>query len=232
MDQKRNMDDTRDDTNAAADAVLRDAFEHRYGFATTFPGFTARARFGPESDLVHGDVSMRGAGTVDVTPDVAGADVAWLVQELRAMSRLCWPHDYAVGEGRFRKSLVDDADPLGPMIVLHDDPHQATFRVTDGRVTMMTRRQGGLVESVRIERWHVHADGRVLPARWIAELRDAQHGEPKVLRVDRYWDLYKSLAGELLPMLRRVVTTSDTGSSVSVIALSGWAVDGIALDAA
>lgn len=226
------MDGTRNDTHAAADAMLRGAFERRYGFASTFSGFTARARFGPESDLVHGDVSIHGAGAVDAFPDVAGADVTWLVQELRALSRLCWPHDYAVGEGRFRKSLVDDSDPLGPMVVLHDDPHQAIFRVTDGRVTLMTRRQGALVESIRIERWQVHTDGRALPARWIAELRDEQHDEPRVLRVDRYWDLYKSLAGELLPMLRRVVTTSDAGSSVSVIALSGWTVDGVALDAA
>jgi hypothetical protein len=33
-------------------------------------------------------------------------------------------------------------------------------------------------------------------------------------------------------MLRRVSTTGDAGSSVSVIALSGWTVDGVALDAA
>jgi hypothetical protein len=232
MDGTRDDTDTHADTHAAADALLREAFERRYGFASTFPGFTARARFGPENDLVPGEVSLRGAGVVEASADVAGTNVAWLVQELRAMSRLCWPHDYAVGEGRFRKSLVDDAHPLGPSIVLHDDPHQAMFRVTDGHVTLMTRRQGSLVESVRIERWHVHTDGRVLPARWIAELREEQHDEPKVLRVDRYWDLYKSLAGELLPMLRRVSTTSDAGSSVSVIALSGWTVDGVALDAA
>lgn len=215
-------------THDAAESLLADAFARRYRYPSGFPGFTARARFGPEARPAHATVAVCGPGEVAAVVDEPCASEAWLLQELRSLSRLCWGHDYEAGEGRFRKSLVDEPHPLGPLVVLHDDPHQATFRVHRGRVTLMTRRQGTLLETVRIERWHVRPDGRVLPARWVAELWDDAIATP--LRTDRYWDLYKPLAGELLPMVRRVETSIGDERTTLVLSLSAWRVDGVPLD--
>lgn len=225
------------ESHGAADALLRDAFDRRARFSPGFSGFSARARFGLEASLRDAFVEVRGPGVVEAEllepgtlDDALEADRLWLVQELRAISRIGWAHDYDAGEGRFAKSLVSEPHDLGPLIVLHDDPHEATFRVFDGRVTMMTRRQGAVLETVRVDRWHDLGDNGVLPARWTVQFWD--ESLPKPLRTDRHWDLYKPLGGEMMPLLRRVESTAGNDTIVRLVVLSDWCVDGALLDVA
>jgi hypothetical protein len=204
-----------------ADALLAEAFAGRYAYPEGFAGFTARARFGLEGAGVASTVALCGAGDVEAVPDFDDADDDEnLLQELRSLSRLLWPHDYQRGEGRFDKSLAEDSHPLGVLVTLHDDPHQATFRVRGGRIAQMTRRHGDLVEVVRIERWHSRPDGRVIPARFSVEFWDEGRADP--LRVDRYWDLYRPLAGEIVPLVRRVEHRTDDFTITRVLTLRSW----------
>ena len=104
---------------------------------------------------------------------------------------------------------------------VHHDPHQATFCVRNGRITMMTRRQGTLLETLKVERWHVRPDGRWLPASSVLEVWD--DALPAPLRVDRYWDLYRPFGGELVPQIRKVETTNGSGPpTVRILTLRAW----------
>ncbi len=211
-----------------ADDLLREAFERRYRFAPGFPGFGAQITFGTPQEQYRGEVDLRGAGEVTLYSAAPDAESAWALQELRALSRLSFGHDYERGEGRFHKSLVVESHELGPLIVLHGDPHEATFRVRDAKVLLMTRRQGGLVELVRVEHHHRLDDGQFAPARWVTELWD--ENQPDALRVERHWDLRKHVGGELLPMLHRVDCLAPEGGPQRQIELRGWTVDGVPLD--
>lgn len=209
----------------AARSLLRDAFARRYRYPPSFGGFSARCRVGPPgAEAVAATVTMVGAGDVEAVFERDADDPAlgeWLVQELRAMSRQVWGHDFDDGEGKFAMTLDDAPHPLGPLVLLTDDPHQATFRVRKGRVTMATRRQHTLLEVVRVDRWHLRPDGRWLPAQFTAEVWDG--GTTGPLRTDRYWDLYWPVDGELFPQLRRVTTTDDRGIETSVsLTLRSW----------
>ena len=207
-----------------AEALLAEAFARRYRYPPGFPGFTARARFGPPRGQATATVALCGPGEVEVVTDERSRDEQWLLQVLRDLSRQVYGHDYGAGEGRFDKSLVEDPHPLGPLVVLHDDPHQATFRVRNGRVTLATRRTGTLLQVVRTERWHVRPDGRWLPARFTAEFWD--DAVPAPLRVERYWDLYRPIDDELLPALRRIQTTNDAGTEARLVLLRAWRMEG------
>ena len=209
----------------AARSLLRDAFARRYRYPNSFGGFRARCRVGPPGiEEFTATVAMRGAGDVDAVLEHDAGDptlAEWLVQELRAISRQLWGHDFERGEGQFAMTLDDSPHPLGPLVLLHDDPHQATFRVRKGRITMATRRQHALLEVVRVDRWHLRPDGRWLPAQFTAEVWEA--GVTRPLRSDRYWDLYWSVDGELFPQLRRVTATDAGGIETSMsMTLRSW----------
>lgn len=211
------------DGAASAELLLADAFARRYRYPENFEGFTARAHFGTHGSTRSATVAMCGPAESAVLlddPGDPGPDAEWLGQELRALSRRLYGHDYAPGEGRFAKSLVDDPNPLGPLVVLHDDPHEATFRVRGGRITVETRRSGALLQVMRTERWHVRPDSRWLPARYVVEFWDDAVAAP--LRVERYWDLYAAAAGELLPSMRRVQVQQRSGTEVRTLTLSEW----------
>ena len=214
-------------TSDRAEAILAEAFANRYRYPANFGGFTARASYGPEGGGAVATVAMCGPGDVEAVPDASDEFEGWehpidesLLQELRSLSRLLWSHDYALGEGRPGKSLVDDPHPLGALVVLHDDPHRATFRVRDGRLTQITRRHGTLLEVARVERWHVRHDGSVLPARFVVEFWDDACAEP--LRVDRYWDLFRPIEGELVPLVRRGEHCTEAGTITRVLTLRSW----------
>lgn len=206
-----------------ADELLADAFAHRYRYPPRHPGFSAACRFRDEHGELDALVAMTSASDVRAVPaiEVGVTQRAWLEQDLRSFARTLWGHDYRANEGRFPKELDDDPNPLGPRVILLDDPHQATFRVRKHRITMATRREGTLLHSVRIDRWHVRPDGRWLPAQWTAEIWDDALGKPLVS--ERYWDLYWPVGGELVPQLRRVDATDDLGVTVGrSINLAEW----------
>ena len=213
------------ETAPSAVALLGAAFAHRYRYRSGFPGWRATAvlqREAPRSAL-RAHVEVTGPGQVQVDPidAISVHDAEWLLQEVRAMSRTLYGHDFEVGEGRFAMSLDSSPHVLGPLIVLHDDPHDATFRVRRHRVTLATRRNGSLHETVRVDRWHVRPDGRWLPAQWTADVRSAQLERP--LRTDRYWDVFWPLGGVVVPQLRRVETVDDLGIKlVHAVHLRDW----------
>lgn len=194
-------------------ALLGAAFAHRYRYRRDFPGWRATAVLQRESPrgARRAAVEVTGPGLVQVEPmdAIAVHDAEWLLQEVRAMSRTLYGHDFEAGEGRFPMSLDASPHVLGPLIVLHDDPHDATFRVRRHRVTQATRRNGSLHETVRVDRWHVRPDGRWLPAQWSVEVRGSQLERP--LRTDKYWDVFWPLGGVVVPQMRRVETVDDLG---------------------
>ncbi len=209
----------------AARELLRDAFARRYRYPSDFRGFSALCRFGPAgTEEIAATVALVGPGDAEAVierdvPIVAEGE--WLIQELRALSRQLWGHDFDRGEGKFAMSLDDSPHPLGQLVLLHDDPHQATFRVRKGRITMATRRQHSLLEIMRCDRWHLRPDGRWLPAQFTVEIWDDGVAGP--IRCDRYWDLYWPVDGELYPQLRRVETTDDLGAvTMTSLTLRAW----------
>jgi hypothetical protein len=211
--------------SSEARALLHDAFARRYRYPNDFPGFSARCRFiAAGADEIGATVAMVGAGDAEAVLEresVSPTAEEWLTQELRQLSRQLWGHDFDVGEGKFAMSLDDTPHPLGPLVLLHDDPHQATFRVRKGRITMATRRQHALLEIMRCDRWHLRPDGRWIPAQFTNEIWDAGTDGP--IRTDRYWDLYWPVEGELYPQLRRVETTDlDGATTTSTVTLRSW----------
>lgn len=213
------------DPASAARAVLRDAFARRYRYPASFDGFSALCRFtAGDAEEINATVAMVGPGEAEAVlerPAPSPAIEEWLVQELRLLSRQLWGHDFEQGEGKFAMSLDDSPHPLGGLVLLHGDPHQATFRVRKGRITMATRRQEALLEIMRCDRWHLRPDGRWLPAQFTHEVWTDGGNQP--LRVDRYRDLYWPVEGELYPQLRRVETTTSDGEvTTSSLTLRAW----------
>jgi len=211
------------ETTERAVALLADAFARRYRYPPAYAGWVAHARFGPPGHERDATVAVAGAGDVrtEVTPGLAPTQHEWLRQELRSLSRTLYGHDVATGEGRYAMSLDDAPHPLGPRVVLHGDPHAATFRVRKHRVTEATRRAGALLETVRVDRWHVRPDGRWLPAQWTFTVSDDDGA--RTLRVDRYWDVYWPLRGELVPQMRRVESVDAVGIRLlCVLHMDDW----------
>ena len=210
-------------TAQAAEELLADAFAQQYRYTFGHPGWTANCRFRDDSGEADAMVAMTSAADVKVMPNDAltGTKHELLQQDLRSLARTLFGFDYRQGEGKFPKTLNEEPHPLGPMVVLHDDPHEATFRVRQRRVTMATRRQGSLLETVRVDRWHIRPDGRWLPAQWVAEVWDDAVVGPLVSA--RYWDLFWPFGGELVPQLRRVDVTDDLGITVGrAMTLAEW----------
>jgi hypothetical protein len=206
-----------------ADQLLADAFAHQYRYPAAHCGFSATCRLRDEHGELEGVVAMSGVRDVEAMTDAALGTprYEWLMQDLRSLARTLWGHDYVANEGRFAKSLDDTPNPLGVLITLHDDPHQATFRVRKHRITVATRTEGSLRHSVRIDRWHLRPDGRWLPAQWTVEVWD--HVNVVRLVSERYWDLFWPIAGELVPQLRRVDATDDLGVTAGrSLTLAGW----------
>jgi len=199
------------DTTQRAATLLSDAFARRYRYPGGFGGWSAQATFGPGDTRHEATVAVCGPGDARAVPSVrlSGHEMEWLAQELRSLSRVLYGHEFVGAEGRFTMSLDDTPHPLGPLVILHDDPHGATFRVRKHRLTLATRRSGSLLEMVRVERWHVRPDGRWLPSQWTVEVYD--DGRAQLLRTDRYWDLWWPLDGEIVPQLRRVETLDALG---------------------
>jgi hypothetical protein len=217
------------ETTARAVAVLADAFAWRYRYPAGFSGWRATALFGRE-DTGHeyvGIVHVCGPGDVDVAGGAPRLpEGEWLVQELRSLSRTLFGHDFEAGEGRFAMSIDDSPHPLGALVLLHDDPHRATFRVRRHRITQATRRNGSLMESLRVERWHVRPDGRWLPSQWTLEVWADDFERP--LRTDRYWDVFWPLDGEVVPQMRRVETCDDMDIHLAhTVHFSDWQPVGI-----
>ncbi len=208
----------------AARSLLLDAFERRYRYERDFLGFSAQCRFATFGRRdVDATVALAGPGEVEavVECDVSPAVHAWLLQELRALSRSLWSHDFELGEGKYGMTLDETPHPLGPLVLLHDDPHEASFRVRKRRITLATRRQQALVEIVRFDRWYVRPDGRWLPAQFTAEVWDGTAAGP--LRTDRYWDRYWPVDGGLYPQVRRVESTDERGTTTAnSLTLRAW----------
>jgi hypothetical protein len=212
-------------TSDAARELLRAAFARRYRYPRDFTGFSALCRFGPAGcEEIGATVAMAGPGEAEAVLEQEASNPAsgeWLIQELRSLSRQLWGHDFERGEGKFAMSLDDTPHPLGPLVLLHDDPHQATFRVRKGRITMATRSHHSLLEIMRCDRWHVRPDGRWLPAQFTNEIWSG--GTAGLLRTDRYWDLYWPVDGELFPQLRRVESSDDlAATATNSVTLRAW----------
>ena len=201
-------------TAQAAEELLADAFARHYRYAPEHPGWSANCRVRDEVGEADAVVAMTSANDIEAVPfdAVTVARFEWLMQDLRALGRTLFGHEYNRGEGKFAKSLDETPHPLGPLVTLHDDPHEATFRVCKHRITMATRRHGPLLETVRVDRWHLRPDGRWLPAQWVTEIWDDALVGP--IASLRYWDLYWPLGGDLVPQLRRVDITDDLGITV------------------
>ncbi len=210
-------------TSARAALVLADAFAHRYRYPRDFGGWSAQASFGRDDAHYEATVAVCGAGDARAATAVrvAAPQFEWLTQELRSLSRTLFGHDFEPAEGRFAMSLDETPHPLGPLVVLHGDPHAATFRVRKHRITLASRRSGSLLEMVRVERWHVRPDARWLPSQWSVEVHDGALGQ--ILRTDRYWDLWWPFEGEIVPQTRRVESIDTLGIRLaSTLHLREW----------
>ena len=206
-----------------AEALLADAFGRRYRYCGPAEGWTAHARCRDATGEFDATVAVSCARDAQAIPDVdiATPRLEWVVQDLRSFARTLYGHDYEKGEGRFPKVLDDTPNPLGPLVVLLDDPHRATFRVRKHRITEATRIEGELRQRLRVDRWHVRPDGRWLPAQWKLEIWAGDSGRRLVC--ERYWDLYWPVQGELVPQLRRVDITDEYGlTSQRSLSIGSW----------
>lgn len=194
-----------------AEQLLADAFAHQYRYPPNHPGFSASCRVRDEFGEVDALVALTSVCDTEAMTEVAISTprFEWIMQDLRSLARTLWGHPYLPNEGRFPKRIDEAPHPLGPLITLHDDPHQATFRVRKHRITLATRKEGTLRHTVRMDRWHMRPDGRWLPAQWLTEVWDEVNSVR--LMSDRYWDLFWPIGGELVPQLRRVDSTDDLG---------------------
>ena len=201
---------------AAADELLRGAYETNYRFPPDFGGFRSVLHFsGPDADGSGTAVFEAGSSPV-VEIELPEADLRSLRHELGSMAGHRFHRDYDDADGAHDKRLEDDENPLGRLVTI-EDAMDSSYRVGDGSINQITRSHGGSRFTVVILARDTAPDGRLISSAFTVCHWSEEDG--RLLRTDAYQDTYTVVDGVLLPARRRVTTASDAGLSVREIRL-------------
>jgi hypothetical protein len=198
-----------------ADELLLEAHGGIYRFPDAFSGFRAGLVF--EGDTVAaGSVVVWADGGFELRIELGDAELAWLDREFASLVGHRVARTYEDGDGRFEKELDPVPSPLGALVRMRDELG-SSYRVRQGRITLITRVIGGRRFSIVPQRWERAPDGRVVTTEFTVCYWE---GEPaSIERCEVYTDAYADVGGLFLPSLRRVVTASAGGVRVRQLEL-------------
>jgi hypothetical protein len=208
--------------SSPADELLGGAARSTYRYPPEFAGFDARLRLQSDAGSVETPVSVRVEdGRVTVEGD-GSPELEWATDQLRSVVSHRLARPYEEGDGAHGKRLREDGSPLGKLVEL-DDSMSSSYRVDDGRITLVTRRPEGRPFSIVVQGRTPAPDGSAVPTEFTVFFWDAGG---RLEAAEAYTDEYVQAGSLLLPASRLVVRAGDEGILVRRLTLSEHALVG------
>jgi hypothetical protein len=209
----------RHDADSNATALFKEAIAHRAEWRE-FPGFTAELSGHVDGRPFAGTATVKNNGAVEIQTDDPVAK-SWLQDQLDSlvMHRIAQASESAdAHQPRLRFADDDDDHPLGRLLAVDGDQMGSSYRIKNQQITVVIRRMGKQNMTITVLDSDKNADGRFLPHSYVVHYWDAATG--KLNRVETFQERSLRVGSWDLPVLRSIVTASDSGLSVKVVNLS------------
>jgi hypothetical protein len=209
----------RHDADSNATALFKEAIAHRAEWRE-FPGFTAELSGHVDGRPFAGTATVKNNGAVEIQTDDPVAK-SWLQDQLDSlvMHRIAQASESAdAHQPRLRFADDDDDHPLGRLLAVDGDQMGSSYRIKNQQITVVNRRMGKQNMTITVLDSDKNADGRFLPHSYVVHYWDAATG--KLNRVETFQERSLRVGSWDLPVLRSIVTASDSGLSVKVVNLS------------
>ena len=216
----------RHDADPDAAALFKEALAHRAEWRE-FPGFTAELSGHLDGRPFSGKVTVQKDGSVALQTDDPRSKT-WLQDQLDSlvMHRLAQPASDSADAHQPRLHFVDDVDdhPLGRLLAVEGDAMGSSYRIKDRLITVVNRRMGKQNMTITVLDSDKNAEGRFLPHSYVVNYWDA--GTGKLNRVETFQERSQRVGSWDLPVMRSILTASESGLSVKVVTLSKHALLG------
>jgi hypothetical protein len=210
----------RHDADPNATALFKEAIAHRAEWRD-FPGFSADLNGHLDGRPFTGTVKVKNDGSVELQTDDPVAK-PWLQDQLDSlvMHRIAQPSSESADahQPRLRFADNDDDHPLGRLLAVDGDQMGSSYRIKDQQITVVNRRMGKQNMTITVLDNDKNPDGRFLPHSYVVHYWDASTG--KLNRVETFQERSRRVGSWDLPVLRSIVTASDSGLPVKVVNLS------------
>jgi Protein of unknown function (DUF3386) len=214
------------DANPEAVALFKEAIAHRAEWRD-FPGFSAKLSGHLDRRPFTGAVTVQKDGSVELQADDPTAK-AWLQDQLDSLvlHRLAQPASDSANTHSPRLRFADEADdhPLGRLLAVEGDAMGSSYRIKDRQITVVNRRIGNQNMTITVLDSDKNPEGRFLPHSYVVNYWDAATG--KLKRVETFQERSQRVGSWDLPVMRSILTASESGLSVKVVAFSKHALLG------
>ena len=208
------------DTDPNATALFTEAIAHRAEWRD-FPGFSAELSGHVDGRPFTGTVKVKNDGSVELQVDDPVAK-PWLQDQLDSlvMHRITQPSSETADAHQPRLRFADDDDdhPLGRLLAVDGDQMGSSYRIKDQQITVVNRRMGKQNMTITVLDNDKNPDGRFLPHSYVVHYWDAATG--KLNRVETFQERSQRVGSWDLPVLRSIVTASDSGLAIKIVNLS------------
>ena len=199
----------------AAYNLLKEARSSSRNFPESFGGYSANVTFNDNGTVYR--------GTVDYTPkDELKFEMKGLAEDLSKklegdLNSLISHRrggDFTKGDGRYPITYgEDDKSPIGRLLLLNDEMN-SSYRIRDNQVVQVNRTFSGETILINILETTPTENGQFLPRQFAVTYVDPKTGAIK--RTQAFTDKYELVGGAWLPKSRRVITTENGVTKVTV----------------
>ncbi len=207
---------TRSGADPEAVALFEKALDARANW-NDFPGFKAEIRGTADGRVFEGEVAVKDDGTMEISLDEPTAR-AWVKDQLGSIVM----HRLAEGQGgaepvlRFADEVTDH--PLGRLLVFEGGRFASSYRVKDGRISVVDRNIGRHDMTIQVLEESRTAEGKYLPKAYTVQYWNAENGDLE--RVETVQEDWTRVGPIDLPTYHAVSTVSNAGFSFREFRLS------------
>jgi hypothetical protein len=203
-----------------AATLFNEAIAHRAEWRS-FPGFSADVNGHLDGRSFTGNVTIRKDGNITIEIDDSRAK-SWLQNQLESLvtHRLSQSGRDSTGthQPKLRFADSDLEHPLGRLLAVEGDPMGSSYRIKDQQITVVNRRIGKQNMTITVIDNDKNSDGQFLPHSYVVNYWDAASG--KLNRVETIQERFRRVGNWDLPVIRSIITSSDTGLSVRAVEFS------------
>jgi hypothetical protein len=208
------------DADSDATTLFKAAIAHRAVWRD-FPGFSAETSGHVDGRPFTGSVKVKNDGSVEIQIDDPVAK-SWLQDQLDSLvtHRIAPPSTESADAHQPRMRFADDDDehPLGRLLAVDGDQMGSSYRIKDKQITVVNRRMGKQNMTITVLDSDKNPEGLFIPHSYVVHYWDS--GTSKLNRVETFQERSQRVGSWDLPVLRSIVTASDSGLSVRVVNLS------------
>ena len=212
----------RRDADAGAVALFEKAVADRAVW-NDFPGFSAEVSGEVDGRAYSGKVAVSADGSVKTEVDDAAAR-PWVDSQIASLAMHRMPESGRDSSSEPSKPVLRFADdqedhPLGRLLTFQGGRFASSYRVKDGRITVVNRHIGKQNMTITVLDNSKSASGKSLPHSYLVHYWDAASG--RLDRVETIQERWSRVGAFDLPTSHVVATSSDAGMSVHSLMFSG-----------